>query len=174
MKRTKPTTLQLGTISEGTLRPSDLFESFMDACNSIQLTKAERKETRDIYAESLAGGDDYWESEACSDAVNALQTILESHCPDYSYFGTLEGDGACFGVWASIDQLEENAVAHTRFLDPNDPRMSHATVCKVNAGSPFPSASIGVVEHVMEVSDHGNVTLYRRAGNRWIEVWSVV
>jgi hypothetical protein len=28
--------------------------------------------------------------------------------------------------------------------------------------------------HWLHANDHGNATLYRRAGRRWIEVWAVV
>jgi hypothetical protein len=42
----------------------------------------------------------------------------------------------------------------------------------MDAGDPMPSTKS--CAYVMSVTDHGNVTLYRRSGRRWIEVWSVV
>src|SRR5690606_2062861 len=39
---TRSTTLPLGVISEGTLRPEDLIPAYLDALDGIRLTKAER------------------------------------------------------------------------------------------------------------------------------------
>lgn len=178
MKRHKPTTLPLGTISEGTLRPEDLIPAYLDALDGIRLTKAERATVRTVRAryEKAEQSDtqdgestSYYADENSSFDIDDLTQILDSHCPDYTYFGSLEGDGACFGVWASIESLEE------------DSRFGDNGVVKIDAGDAFPVYSRDTKEHpsqkanyVMSVTDHGNVTLYRRAGNRWIEVWSVV
>ena len=154
----KPTTLPLGTISEGTLRPEDLIPAYLDALAGIRLTSAERKETRIIQAHvdrdyEYPETEDWDADEAKDWDLEALQDILSNHTPDYAYFGSLEGDGACFGVWASIDQLTDNGIER---------------------GDTLPAANNRAALHFAHVTDHGNVTLYRRAGNRWIEVWSVV
>lgn len=158
--KSKPTTLRIGTISEATLRPEDLISAFLDALDGIKLTRAERAVTREAHivsalmhaGESLQGYrmGDMTESEI----VDELTTILESHVPDYCYFGTLEGDGACFGVWPSIDSLQADVHAGEVGTDEAD-------------------AHVKGLSLYADVND-GNVTLYRRAGNRWIEVWSVV
>lgn len=150
MRRKKPTTLPLGTISEGTLGPEDLIPAYLDVLDGIRLTKQERIDVRQIRARFNFR--ERYEHEHESEEVDSLYHILNSHCPDYAYFGSLEGDGACFGVWPSIDLVNEE-VDRVAELPPIDRRRSPI--------------------HIAQVSDHGNVTLYRRSGNRWIEVWSV-
>lgn len=173
----KPTTLQIGSISEGTLRPEDLIDRYLDELERIVLSRKERGRVRSIRAsyDAAIGNtrSEYW-NDIASEDLQELSEMMENHCPDYSYFGTSEGDGASFGIWPSIDSLEDDAIEHSRYLDPRDPRSRYASVLKMAAGDEFPSARKATVSHIMEVSDHGNVTLYRRSGNRWIEVWAVV
>lgn len=191
--RKRPTTLPIGTISEGTLRPEDLIPAYLYELERLRLTKAERAIVRQVQHNTNTeltecGGcgayhfkdyhgdcrnddarfptDEYFDSESASFDIDELTTILENHVPDYCYFGTLEGDGACFGVWPSIDSLEEECRNGQVYKD------NHFKVVKINAGDSFPSTAHA--EYVMSVTDHGNVTLYRRSGKRWIEVWSVV
>lgn len=89
-------------ISEGTLRYPDLLRSFAD-----ELMDRERS-TRSI---NLSG-----EAKLCAYALEAspdnmviqhtayelleqLYEALEEVAPEGHYFGTLEGDGACFGYF---------------------------------------------------------------------------
>lgn len=153
-KRSKPTTLPLGTISEGTLRPEDLIPAYLSALDEIRLSKAERMLVRGLAKDVDTPQDDRKHSVYRDDIVDELTNILEAHCPDYTYFGSLEGDGACFGIWPQ----------------PFDEITDDIDVSHVNAGDPFPTD----LPFVLSVTDHGNATLYRRAGKRWIEVWSVV
>jgi hypothetical protein len=156
MKRTK-STLKLGTISEGTLRNEDLIPAFLDAAEGLRLTREERATVRNIRRESeqegyYEGADTYRDASA---DVDTLSDILNAHCPDLTYFGPLEGDGACFGCWTDNDAIES---------------MKHD-------GDIYQCAELSNdirARYQLVVTDHGNETLYRRAGNRWIEVWSVV
>jgi hypothetical protein len=181
-KRRKPSTLSLGTISEGTLRPEDLIPAYISVVEDLRLTKAERAELTGIKRRvRIYERDDDWTLEQADFDLDELTAIIENHLPDYAYFGSLEGDGACFGIWPSIESLQENAVERQRYLDPNDPRGHDASVLKIDAGDPFPKAKLNSrdsygrgFDHVMTVTDHGNVTLYRRSGNRWREVWAIV
>ncbi len=159
----KNTTLPIGTISSGTLRLEDLIPALASELDALRLTRSERKTVR----EALAWDPDSEEStdvDLTNDPdvlYDELTTIASNHCPDYAYFGSTDGDGADIGVWPSIDALEDS-VRETSFDG----------VFKIDAGSPMPHYTMA--SHVMSVSDHGNVTLYRRSGRRWIEVWSVV
>jgi hypothetical protein len=184
--RRKPSTLPIGTISEGTLIPEDLIPAYISVLEDLRLSREERKTLNAVRrdwnnAECNQDGPGTFDDDDLPNLLEDLIILLESHVPDYAYFGSLEGDGACFGIWPSIDQLEEDSIERRRYLDPNDSRGHDASVLKLDAGDPFPKAKLGSRDsygrgfsHVMEVSDHGNVTLYRRASNRWIEVWSVV
>jgi hypothetical protein len=157
-KHHKKTTLPIGTISSGTLRLEDLIPALASELDALRLTRSERKTVREALAfDPDVENDDPEEAQYLYDA---LCGIAENHCPDYAYFGSTEGDGAEIGVWPSIDSIKE------------DSKYDDGTVRKINAGDAFPKTS--AYAYVMSVTDHGNVTLYRRSGRRWIEVWSVV
>lgn len=160
-------TLPIGSISTGTLRTEDLLPTLLDELSALRLTRTERATVRDIrkrmdaaeQVEPEAGERepvDYFETDDAEDDYATLCDIANNHVPAYCYFGSHEGDGADMGVWPVADLFigsnrhggYDGCIGHTR-----DQRT-------------YPYA--------LEVNDHGNATLYRRAGRRWIEVWSVV
>jgi len=152
-------TATIGSISEGTLRNSDLYDAFFSTLRHLDPSGAEEF----LAGFSVDGGESlleagekegfdweaFYESEDGSFAVEALEERLRDLAPDYCTFGAADGDGASFGFWPDVDTLEEDA----RYTDD---------VVKVDS---LPS-------YIMQVSDHGNVTLYRVTGVE--EVWSVV
>lgn len=166
-RKQRPTTLPTGTISEATLRPEDLIPAYLDALEGLRLSKAERATVRHCRHDW-----DTLDSETTADydeqigyVLDELTMVLESHVPDYCYFGST--DGACFGVWPSREVFEDYSQGGydgciyrctEAFQMPRD--------VKPSILKPY--------SHFLSVTDHGNVTLYRRSGNRWIEVWSVV
>jgi hypothetical protein len=151
--RKRSSTLPIGAISEGTLRPEDLIPAFLYELERLRLTKAERATVREVNA--LVNDQGYDGTLGLMEMCEDLTTILENHVPDYCYFGTLEGDGACFGVWPDMDSLENDEIVKVDDLVLLD-------------------SATEMLRYAQVVSDHGNLSLYRRAGNRWIEVWSVV
>jgi|TARA_Y100000310_G_scaffold197133_1_gene197207 hypothetical protein len=157
----------IGTISHGTLRDQDLLEAFADELERLAPGEnvALVKEAREL-VENL----DRDEPRHCpyepSETIEQLMVKLEDEAPDYCYFGAIDGDGSDFGFWPCIELLEEEA--------------RHGEIQKVSDTS----EADGTTEFVMQVSDHGNVTLYRcefppialHAPLRieFVEVWSVV
>lgn len=146
---------EIGTVSEGTLRPQDLLGVFagvlhdLDGHDSDDVKLCEEAEAL-AYVEEVEERE--WtadEVEQADEMVSELGDRLGALAPPYTYFGSHEGDGSDFGFWPSIEQLEEDA----RHDDD---------VVKV------PS----VPSYLMQVSDHGNVTLY--AVEKVSEVWSTV
>lgn len=168
-RRSKPTTLPIGSISSGTLRMEDLIPALVGALEGLRLTREERKTLADVrrasehadrVISSEAEGEDcvdYWQNDAADD-YDALTQIADAHCPDYCYFGSTAGDGAEIGVWPSWDGLRD--AEHDR------------TLTRVDGALPIPFSRH--ITHALQVNDHGNATLYRRAGRRWLEVWSIV
>lgn len=156
-KRTKPTTLRIGSVSSGTMRPEDLVHAFLNALDNIRLTQEERKQVRAVVA---SGSRRPGNHDSIDEDLSTLFDILNNHCPDYCYFGAHEGDGADYGCWVNQDWQDDNNVFRSGNLPGEDYlETKHARETR---------------EYWAYVNDHGNVTLYRRAGNRWIEVWSVV
>jgi hypothetical protein len=172
--RTRTSTLPLGTVSEATLRLEDLIPAVLGALSTIRLTKSERITCRTIAATSDHASEDapYW-AEGASEDYETLCNIAESHVPDYCYFGSIEGDGACIGVWPCWEQLEDDTRAHHGYLDPKDYRDRDAGVTKISDTSERTNVA---TPYALHVNDHGNATLYRRAGvrGRWVECWAVV
>lgn len=92
-----------GAYSEGTLRPEDLYYAFVSAANSVRMTSADRNRVRAIRAEALKAEESCAEDYLLSELVDELQTILETYAPPGFYFGSLDGDGACFGCFPAPD-----------------------------------------------------------------------
>jgi hypothetical protein len=156
-RRSKPTTLPLGSVSHGTMRPEDVIPALGDALSSIRLSRADRTalgaimrahEARD-YDADLSD-----ENDPCYD-VEALFDMAQGYTPEYCSFGAHEGDGSDYGVWPAFDALEDDARSGEIFDGDELPSPRQHSMARI-------------------VSDHGNVSLYRSARNRWIEVWSVV
>jgi hypothetical protein len=141
------------------MRECDLIPAFLDVADSLRLSKADRATVRDI-AKRL-NADNYYDSDDSADDCSDLFDLLGNYCPAYTYFGAHEGDGADYGVWVSFESLEDDA-------------RNGGSIYKINAGEDFPKPNTTIADYLMVVTDHGNVTLYRKAGNRWIEEWSCV
>lgn len=155
------TKIEIGPISEGTLKTEDLLSAFADVVEEHH-PRSETVVAARMYAELLEAGHLNEEGEqAAAELVGDLTGILDELAPDYVHFGASEGDGACFGFWPSIESLEEDA--------------RNGDVLKVSDLGEVPAGHIG---HVMQVSDHGNVTLYsfhELQGNRiHTYIWSCV
>ena len=89
---------QLGSISTGTLRTEDLLEAFH---STIAESGTPPALAEDGYAD---GGKAYSDEEL----LEVYTEQLESLCPPFVYFGTLEGDGADFGFWVDFDAIDES------------------------------------------------------------------
>lgn len=92
-----------GAYSEGTLRPDDLFSAFESAANRVRMSRADRNAVRKIVAEAGRVNESCAEDYLLSELVDELQTILETYAPPGFYFGSLDGDGACFGCFPAPD-----------------------------------------------------------------------
>lgn len=98
------------TISSGTLKMSDLIPAAFDLLNSMDEVVADKigTEWKDVmeglYCKDIEERDYDRECE-CFDAItDKINDLL----PDDRYFGSIEGDGACFGVWSlPQDEISE-------------------------------------------------------------------
>lgn len=103
-------------ISIDTLRRQDLIPAFIDAldryCGNIGKAKAQQIMSPGagfsafpLYAREDEDSE-WWDSEDSMYLLEELFDALEECAPEGTYFGTSEGDGACFGFWA-IEDVEE-------------------------------------------------------------------
>lgn len=127
-----------GSISHGTLRTEDLLNEFCSVLDAI-LVDRRHADHRALLQEAEAADP---ESGHAADLVDELQDALDHWAPEYCRFGAHEGDGADFGFWPVMEQIEELPQ-----FDNYDP----------------PSDFVG---DFRVVTDHGNVTVRRRFGNR--------
>ena len=149
MTKAKPTFARIGTVSEGTLRDEDLISAFAGELDyymkRLRLTRNQRKHFAGLIREAT-------HDEVGSEIVSILEDALQEIAPPYCYFGTAEGDGACFGFWPSID-------------DCDLPRLT--------AGDDIPREHWG--EDVLLVNDHGNVSCgYVDRRGRYRAYWDCV
>ena len=135
---------QLGSISEGTLRPIDLLQAFSSTLDDLSPGHTLVGQTT-CYLDL----DDEDDVDAATYLLDELQDALQELCPPYVFFGTNPGDGADFGFWPDMDALEDDM----RGVEPN-------------ADGSHTFYGIRVV-----TSDHGNIEVYDLAGN---SLWSVV
>jgi hypothetical protein len=136
----------MGIYSEGSLRTEDILEgieSLLPLRIVADIRRELRKEDEGIASQIL--NEDAW-------------SYIENRLPDYTYFGSHPGDGACFGVWADIESVEESA----RYDEG---------VIKVDDLSEIPHGYTG---YVMHVNDHGNVSFYYRSKRKLRNIWAVV
>lgn len=165
MKRTR--TLPIGSISTGTLRMEDLIPALLWELERIRLSRPHRRGVQSIRKASDVDG--YFESTEhdCMEDYQELCDIAECYVPDYCYFGAHEGDGADVGVWPTIPEDDDYNVYRSSY-QPGESAIQDRDVNTVDTDGRRRYT------HYLHVNDHGNATLYRRAGNRWVEVWSVV
>ena len=155
MKRNKY--FLIGEHSSGTLRAQDIAESFIYEARRVHLTRDERNTVRRMEA-LVRRFDDLTDDElgTLDYMINEnIPAIVEAHILPYTYYGSLEGDGACIGVWPDYESaryaMEEN------YILPYD--LDVPTYRGL----------------LLEVNERGNVTLWERENKKsLIEVWSIV
>ena len=158
----------LGSVSSATLRTEDLIPAFIDALDSVKdalSTSGNPENAKAVAAlDSLLGKIErrsakagYFESDRAQDDLESLTQELEAFAPPLTYFGSHEGDGADFGFWISWDSISE--AEHSGEL------------IRVNAGDEWPESAADA-EYVLEVTDHGNATLFSALTKA--EIWSIV
>lgn len=152
----------IGIYSEGTLRPIDMLRAALSALDGVRLTRIEnaaRRRSRVVsrrYATMRRdAGIDAYDAETLLAYYSDLVEIIEAHSPAYTYWGSSEGDGACIGLWPDVRAVEED-IRYGELASPDTMRAERR-------------AGLAV-----EISDHGNVTLYRvyKNGNAR-EIWGV-
>lgn len=152
-------------ISEGTLRLQDLIPAIYDALMGLDngdvkaevqaiMEGIEFRDENDIFYKEDSGRvpEAVW-------VYHELDEIANSVAAPFCYFGAHEGDGSCIGWHVSMDTL-------------NDAERYTEDVVKIAAGDKFPESDEH--EFVMEVNDHGNVTLWQLDGGEFKKVWEVV
>src|SRR5579884_541198 len=112
---------------------------------------------------------EYFASEDADRDWEALIDALNEYAPDFMYFGAHPGDGADYGFWLpeGWDDTFLSLAQYSRSPNPD-----YYDGIKVSDLSEVPRDYCG---YIAVVTDHGNVSLYRRAQNhRLICLWGIV
>ena len=149
---------QLGSISTGTLRLKDLIPVFIDTIHRLTTPDMPTVSIDWIGADARLFDDDFFTSDDADQTMVELVEILNELCPPFVYFGTLEGDGADFGFWPDMDRIEEEIGTTIQIA---------SSLSDFQAEHCWTLADDGVI---VNVSDHGNVTLMDMERN---VIWSV-
>jgi hypothetical protein len=146
--------LSIGTISEGTLRDEDLIDAFDWTLRHLNKRTAAHlaHQYRDWQE------DDEVSPEIASEYIDALTDALNDYAPPYTYVGSTDGDGACFGCWVDYDAV--------------DMAIKDKDILAINDFNDIPRKYRGCV---LESNDHGNMTMYYcNAKGKLRAMWSCV
>lgn len=140
--------VSLGTIIHGTMRVEDLIPAFTD--------ELKRLDESNEYSKLITDCEHYmdYEPEEQDELLNeGLFNALNFFAPAYCYFGSHEGDGSDYGFWVS-SEIDED-------FDGK----------KVSDLSEVPDNFMG---YILNVNDHGNMTLYYKCPYDFHEIWAIV
>lgn len=142
-------TLTTGVISEGVCDPRVVIQSLRDELARLDTMEADVA-VAELDQKLFNCGEEFL-SEVLEETEEAIIDLL----PPYTYLGNQEGDGACYGLWADVDQvLEEVRSGEIPQLD---------------------NVEDDYVGYVVNITDHGNVSLlHHRKGGETQEIWGVV
>lgn len=145
--------MNIGSVSSATMRPEDLIPAFVyELKHQKPLRREHGQLVREIETRMDAEG--YYDGEEADWDLEALFAALDEYAAPYFYFGAHPGDGAGYGFWLS--ESFEHDFDGLKVADTAD-------IPKGYAGE------------VLQVNDHGNMTLYRVGGNgHKYEVWGLV
>jgi hypothetical protein len=147
------TRFSIGSVSHGTLKGEDLLPVFADELKKFEPDHELVKEAYELMAGW--GDNDNEEMDEIDELVNDIQDAIGEFAAPFTYFGAHEGDGSDFGWWIDTYALDEA-------------RHDSVPVSIDNNYYDFlPDYGL-----LVDVNDHGNVTLYTMELGR--EIWAVV
>ena len=106
------------SLSHGTMRTEDLIPYFMDflqnvkeKCEITSIVDQIQKEVDSLEMVNYVGysGPDYKDQETASYILNEdIWDTLNEIAPEFTSFGSSEGNGSDYGFWTSRESLEEH------------------------------------------------------------------
>jgi len=153
---------EFGSISEGTLRESDLVLTFADYLadflNDDDWRAWKNAHMADVPAQVWNDSShEYWSSEDAGWLLEELYDALDECCADipYMHFGADDGDPACFGFWFSSQSFEEDCQCGITLKAAD---LSPKAI--LTALAEHKHATAEDVQYLAILTDHGNLTLY--------------
>ena len=163
------TQLQIGSISDGTLKTEDIGNNLiwhMDRLdldtNDLNTFNKLKKEFSDEIEHLEESEEEY--SEKLENIFDEIKEIADNYTPDYCYVGMSDCDGADFGVWPEPDLFIPTTQGGY------DGYVFRSTIETNGVDEHVPEE----YSHYLAVNDHGNCTLWSRDGDTWKECWAIV
>lgn len=157
---------EIGSVSHGTTRTEDLIPVFVDVLDDLKESESlSDSPNKDRYGrldsklseiEQRMERENYYCSEDAEHDLESLFEALDEYAPPFCFFGAHSGDGADYGFWLSDDAIRD--------------AIHDGEIVKVDAGDEWPEGISA--DYVLEVNDHGNMTLYDAQARQ--ELWSIV
>ena len=144
-------TIAIGTLIHGTLRDEDLLPAFADELERVAFPPPSDEPFTSLLDDARHPETTITDTYTAADIVHDLMDALQDYAPVHMYFGAIEGDGADFGWWPSLD------------FDGCDMRS-----VPMNNGSDSIDVTCGIYIHT---NDHGNVTVSELRG---AVIWAAV
>ena len=163
------TQLQIGSISDGTLKTEDIGNNLIWHMDRLDLdtndlnTFNKLKKEFSAEIEHLEESEEEY-SEKLENIFDEIKEIADNYIPDYCYLGMSDCDGGDFGVWPEPDLFD------TTSQGGFDGFVFTSTIETNSVEEHVPAE----YTHYLAVNDHGNCTLWSRDGNTWKVCWSVV
>jgi len=110
------------SLSHGTLRNEDLIPYFMDFLQNVKgICEIEKKvdllqeEVDKLELELESGYSDYYKDQETASCIlnEDIWDLLNDIAPEFTYFGSTEGDGSDFGFWTNEEGLWEHVIERT-------------------------------------------------------------
>ena len=101
-------------LSHATMREEDLIPDFMDFLNAVaeeceitEQVQAIQEEVDTLTLGEKTGYSEYYTEPALASEIldEDIFNLLNDIAPEFTYFGSSEGDGASFGFWTSDEAL---------------------------------------------------------------------
>jgi hypothetical protein len=112
------------TISEGSLKPADIIPKLLNALRELAPAVYEQITMPGCgfaMVPAYAMEDhtsDWWDGEACDDALSTLFDALGDHAPEGFEFRMMDGDGSCYGFFRfEPDECEDNECTGCAWCD---------------------------------------------------------
>ena len=170
----------LGTYGSGSLLANDVADAWHAMAVAVGLSDNETvKELTGLSQKLYDTSEDADDYDAVVDelnhAIDEVDTLVnEALPPVYVYAGTHPGDPADFGIWADVEAVED--ARQNGEIGEYADYVVHTDEGEVGLGLLHPSRVDDDVSAIVDVNDHGNMTLYVRSddGSEWVVAWDCV
>lgn len=128
---TVPDDLLNVSVSHGTLRSIDLYESFIGVLERVDPDSAEEFKLK--WKDDIFTVEDGQNTIGGSEMMVALFDLMDSLAPEGFHFGSIEGDGSDFGFWGEAADEDDGCLTCEQAGRKYDPDRHDSVNCWVES-----------------------------------------